>query len=136
MRRDAQGWFAIPLPFRTRRPVAEFPGSRQVALNGFLQLEQKLSADEVLYNAYRKFKLDYESLAHMTLAEGSGQYFIPHHAIQKAEVDSVNLRVVFDASAKCLSGVSLNQCLLVGPKLQQDIVDVLMGFRVYSDLHD
>ncbi|XP_060855260.1 uncharacterized protein LOC132932934 [Metopolophium dirhodum] len=76
--------------------------------------------------------LDYESLGHMTLAEGPGQYFIPHHAIQKSEGDSVKLRVVFDASAKCHSGVSLNQCLLVGPKLQQDIVDVLIGFRVHK----
>jgi len=132
MRRDALGRFAVPLPFRTGRPVEDFPGSRQVALNRFLQLERKLSADEVLYKAYRKFMLDYESLGHMTLAEGPGQYFIPHHAIQKLEGDSVKLRVVFDASAKCHSGVSLNQCLLVGPKLQQDIVDVLIGFRVHK----
>jgi len=132
MRRDTRGWFAVPLPFRTGRPVKDFPGSRQVALNRFLQLERKLSADEILYDAYRKFMLDYESLGHMTLVEGPGQYFIPHHAIQKAERDSVKLRVVFDASAKCHSGVSLNQCLLVGPKLQQDIVDVLIGFRVHK----
>jgi len=39
---------------------------------------------------------------------------------------------VFDASAKCHSGVSLNQFLLVGPKLQQDIVDVMVGFRVHK----
>ncbi|XP_060867718.1 uncharacterized protein LOC132942989 [Metopolophium dirhodum] len=132
MRRDARGWFAVPLPFRTGRPVKDFPGSRQVAFNRFLQLERKLSSDEDLYNTYRKFMLDYESLSHMTLAEGPGQYFIPHHAIQKSEGDSVKLRVVFDASAKCHSGVSLNQCLLVGPKLQQDIVDVLIGFRVHK----
>ncbi|XP_060882006.1 uncharacterized protein LOC132953650 [Metopolophium dirhodum] len=132
MRRDARGRFAVPLPFRTGRPLKDFPGSRQVALNRFLQPERKLSSDEVLYNTYRKFMLDYERLGHMTLAEGPGQYFIPHHAIQKSEGDSVKLRVVFDASAKCHSGVSLNQCLLVGPKLQQDIVDVLIGFRVHK----
>jgi len=60
---------------------------------------------------------EYEELGHMTWAEGSGQYYIPHHAIQKVGEADVKLRVVFDASAKCHSGVSLNQCLLVGPKL-------------------
>lgn len=68
----------------------------------------------------------------MTRAEDAGQYYIPHHAVQKVEGDDVKLRVVFDASTKYHSGVSLNQYLLVGPKLQQDIVDVLVGFRVHK----
>eukprot|EP00102_Acyrthosiphon_pisum_P020672 XP_016657882.1 PREDICTED: uncharacterized protein LOC107883053 [Acyrthosiphon pisum] len=128
--RDSRGRFSVPLPFRSGQPVKSFPGSRQVALNRFLQLERKLAADNILYAAYRKFMSEYEELGHMTRAEGVGQYYIPHHAVQKVEGDDVKLRVVFDASAKCHSGISLNQCLLVGPKLQQDIVDVLVGFRV------
>jgi len=81
---------------------------------------------------------DYEELGQMSRAEGDDQYFIPHHAIQKVEGDDVKLRVVFDASAKCHSGLSLNQCLLVGPKLQQDIckmyrqIDVLSQYRGYQ----
>ncbi|XP_008181070.1 uncharacterized protein LOC103308796 [Acyrthosiphon pisum] len=130
--RDSQGRFSVPLPFRSGQPVKSFPGSRQVALNRFLQLERKLAADNILYAAYRKFMSEYEELGHMTRAEGVGQYYIPHHAVQKVEGDDVKLRVVFDASAKCHSGISLNQCLLVGPKLQQDIVDVLVGFRVHK----
>lgn len=39
---------------------------------------------------------------------------------------------MFDASARCHSGVSLNDCLMIGPKLQQDIVNVLTGFRVHK----
>lgn len=41
------------------------------------------------------------------------------------------LRVVFDASACGSSGPSLNSCSLPGPKLQQDVVDILMRFRVH-----
>ncbi|XP_015377874.1 PREDICTED: uncharacterized protein LOC107172113 [Diuraphis noxia] len=130
--RDRQGRFSVPLPFRSGRMPVEFPGSRQVALNHFLQLERKLSADKILHRAYCNFMSDYEELGHMSCAEGDGQYFIPHHAVQKVEEDNVKLRVVFDASPKCHSGLSLNQCLLVGPKLQQDIVDVLTGFRVHK----
>ncbi|KAF0747151.1 Integrase catalytic domain-containing protein, partial [Aphis craccivora] len=132
MRRDSQGSFSVSLPFRSGRSSECFPGSRQVALNCLLQLERKLSADQTLYNAYRKFMQEYEKLGHMSIIEGGGQYYILHHAVQKVEGEVLKLRVVFDASAKCHSGVSLNQCLLVGPKLQQDIVDVLIGFRVHK----
>ncbi|XP_025192697.1 uncharacterized protein LOC112592764, partial [Melanaphis sacchari] len=130
--RDSQVRFSVPLPSKEDRKSEEFPGSRQVAFNRLLQLERKLSADKILYKAYNNFMSEYEDLGHMSLAEGVGQYFIPHHAVQKMEGDSVKLRVVFDASAKCHSGLSLNQCLMVGPKLQQDIVDVLIGFRVHK----
>ncbi|XP_015378292.1 PREDICTED: uncharacterized protein LOC107172516 [Diuraphis noxia] len=132
MRRDSRGRFSVPLPFRSGRSTECFPGSRQVALNRLLHLERKLSGDQTLYNAYRKFMQEYEELGHMSIAEGAGQYYIPHHAVQKVEGEMSKLRVVFDASAKCHSGVSINQCLLVGPKLQQDIVDVLIGFRVHK----
>ncbi|KAL4131175.1 hypothetical protein QTP88_008517 [Uroleucon formosanum] len=130
--RDSHGWFSVPLPFRSGQPVKSFPGSRQVTLNRFLHLERKLAADNILYAAYRKFMSEYEELGHMTRAEDTGQYYIPHHAVQKVDGDDVKLRVVFDASVKCHLGVSLNQCLLVGLKLQQDIVDVLVGFRVHK----
>jgi len=132
MSRDSQGRFSVPLPFRSGRSTECFPGSRQVALNLLLQLERKLSGDQILYNAYRKFMQEYEKLGHRSIAEGAGQYYIPHHAVQKVEGKLSKLRVVFDASAKCHSGVSLNQCLLVGQKHQQDIVYVLIGFRVHK----
>jgi len=35
------------------------------------------------------------------------------------------MRVVFDASTRAFIGVSLNNCLFSGPKLQRDFVDVL-----------
>lgn len=44
----------------------------------------------------------------------------------------MKIRVVFDASAKSVTGVSLNECLYAGPKLQLDIVDVLTLFRTHK----
>jgi len=64
----------------------------------------------------------------MSVAIAPDRYIIPHHAVYRPEVGPSKIRVVFDASARCSRGPSLNECLLPGPKLQQDIVDVLTSF--------
>lgn len=59
-----------------------------------------------------------------------GQFYIPHHAVQKARSDKV--RIVYDASARPHKGaLSLNQCLLVGPSLMNHLAEVLLTFRLY-----
>jgi len=67
----------------------------------------------------------------MSIATRPGIYYIPHHAVLKDPSDLSKVRVVFDASAIGFSGRSLNSCLHVGAKLQQDIIDILLLFRTY-----
>lgn len=69
-------------------------------------------------------------ICHMSVAMSPEKYFIPHHVVYRPVDGDNKIRVVFDASAKCYQGPSLNECLLQGPKLQQDIVDILIRFRV------
>lgn len=56
-------------------------------------------------------------------------YCLLHHGVVKLECETIKLRVVFDASSQCTNGISLNQALLSGPKLQQDVVYILIRFR-------
>jgi len=56
---------------------------------------------------------------------------MPHHGVVKESSSTTNLRVVFDASAKTSTGYSLNDCLMVGPKVQEDLVNILMRFRLH-----
>ncbi|XP_026476540.1 uncharacterized protein LOC113382252 [Ctenocephalides felis] len=44
---------------------------------------------------------------------------------------TTKLRVVFDASAKSSNGLSLNDILLPGPRLQKDLFTILIRFRTY-----
>ena len=44
----------------------------------------------------------------------------------------IKLRVVYDASAKMDGEPSLNDCLVIGPKYDLKILDILMRFRSYS----
>jgi len=128
--RDDCGRFVVPLPFRVS-PPSTFQGCRQMAVSRFERLERKLAQDQPLYLAYKQFMLEYETLGHMSLAQSPGAYFIPHHAVHKMVGEEIKLRVVFDASARPSCGTSLNEALFVGPKLQQDIVDILLRFRCH-----
>lgn len=58
--------------------------------------------------------------------EGAPYYMVPYHPVS---VDK-KLRLVFDASCKTTSGLSLNDIQLAGPKLQAELFDILLEFRV------
>ncbi|XP_074649826.1 uncharacterized protein LOC141904997 [Tubulanus polymorphus] len=58
-------------------------------------------------------------------------WYLPHHAIVRLDKTTTKLRVVMDGSAVGPEGVSLNDTLLPGPKLQVDICGVLLRFRCH-----
>ncbi|KYQ57720.1 hypothetical protein ALC60_03312 [Trachymyrmex zeteki] len=60
------------------------------------------------------------------------RYYIPHHAVLKGSSLTIKLRVVFDASCKSNTGISLNECLSVGPTLQEDLFSILLRFRTFQ----
>lgn len=74
--------------------------------------------------------LEYELLGHMAVTSNPAEYIIPHHGVHKVNGSVSKLRVVFVGSARSTSGVCLNDCLYPGPKLQSDVVDILIDFRV------
>ncbi|XP_058456663.1 uncharacterized protein LOC131434046 [Malaya genurostris] len=55
--------------------------------------------------------------------------YIPHHAVIKEFSTTTKVRSVFDASAKTSTGYSLNDCLLVGPVIQDDLLNIILRFR-------
>ena len=56
-------------------------------------------------------------------------FYLPMHAVRKEQSTTTKLRIVFDASAKSATGVSLNDLLLVGPTIHSPLIDVLIRFR-------
>jgi len=129
--RDSSGRFCVPLLFRRSISSDTFRGSRALAEKRFEHLEKKLANDSCLRRLYCEFMSEYLTLGHMSPANSDGDYFIPHHAVYRPNDIDPKIRVVFDASARSFSGVSLNDCLLPGPKLQRDVVDVLLLYRVH-----
>ncbi|XP_075150528.1 uncharacterized protein LOC142224631 [Haematobia irritans] len=54
------------------------------------------------------------------------KYFIPHHCVLKPDSTTTKLRVVFDASAKTSTGLSLNDLMYTGPVV---LFAILLRFR-------
>ena len=58
-------------------------------------------------------------------------HYILHHAVVCEDKLTTKLRIVYDASAKS-SGPSLNDCLYTSPKFTQNIMDIIIRFRVHK----
>lgn len=58
-------------------------------------------------------------------------HYIPHHAVIRQDKKTSKLRIVYDASARA-DGPSLNDCLLTGQKFGQNIMDIILRFRVHN----
>lgn len=59
-------------------------------------------------------------------------YYIPHHSVIKEDSITIKVRVVFDASCKTSTGKSLNDMLMVGPNLQDDLFDIILCLRQHK----
>ena len=57
--------------------------------------------------------------------------YLPHHAIVRSDKETTKLRMVYDASARD-NGPSLNDCLYTGPKFGQNILEILLRFRIHN----
>lgn len=101
----------------------------------FKTLERKLEQKPQLRKEYSEFMHEYENLQHMRELRGDHpswnirpHYYLPHHCVRKETSATTKLRIVIDASSKTTSGISLNDALMVGPVLQQDLFSILLRF--------
>ncbi|XP_014214870.1 uncharacterized protein LOC106644039 [Copidosoma floridanum] len=130
-RRDPTGRYIVRLPFGCNK--FELGESRSQALNRFYSLERKFKVNPNFKVEYEKVMQEYIDLNHMSLANDTVRgYYLPHHAIIKPSSETTKLRVVFDASAKTSTGISLNEVLLVGPTIQDKIFEQVIKFRAHK----
>ncbi|XP_066593609.1 uncharacterized protein [Prorops nasuta] len=130
VKRDINGRYSVRLPFRDNIRK-DFSESRTVALLRLYALERKLNANPTLKQEYSSIIQEYLELGHMSevCEESNDSYYMPHHAIFKPSSVTTKVRIVFDASARGCSGVSLNTTLMVGPTIQDTIFEHLIRFR-------
>ncbi|XP_018404138.1 PREDICTED: uncharacterized protein LOC108780819 [Cyphomyrmex costatus] len=133
---NEQGRFVVKLPVRDHS-LTKLGESREIALNRLRGLEKRFDRQPEFKALYSEFINEYVKLGHMRpvksiqSSEESLSVFLPHHGIFKTTGQISKIRVVFDASCKDSSGLSLNDVLMVGPVVQQDLVSILMRFRMF-----
>ena len=147
-RRDADGRYVTRLPFKNN-PDGRFHlgRSKDIAIQRLLQMERRFERNPALKQPYVDCLNEYLTLDHMKLCDDSEIDFardaskqntaydcayIPHHIVFSAKSTSTKARVVFDASCKTTSGISLNESLMVGPKIQRDLFDTLNCWRKFK----
>ena len=60
------------------------------------------------------------------------EFYIPHEAVVRENAESTKIRIVYDGSARTNASVpSLNECLEIGPPLQNQLWNVLIRNRFY-----
>lgn len=70
-------------------------------------------------------------LVHPSQPEPELAYYLPHHEVKRESSLTTKLKVVFNGSSNTTIGVSLNNLLYTGAKLQNDVFDVLIWFRQF-----
>ncbi|GBP95433.1 hypothetical protein EVAR_68848_1 [Eumeta japonica] len=139
--RNSEGRYVVKLPFKPEYPSKLSLGtSRAVAKAQFFHMERTLKKKPELAESYGKVLGEYIDLNHMgpTISSenvsrfGCNSFYLPHHAVVKPESRSTKVRVVFNASKKTSSGLSLNDVLYVGPTLQADLMSLILKWRLYK----
>jgi hypothetical protein len=59
-------------------------------------------------------------------------FFLQHHAVLKPESTTTKTRVVFDASEKSSTGISLSDILMTGPTIQQDLLSIVIRLQTHT----
>uniref|UniRef100_A0A8D8TQ66 Integrase catalytic domain-containing protein n=1 Tax=Cacopsylla melanoneura TaxID=428564 RepID=A0A8D8TQ66_9HEMI len=127
--RDPSGKYIVRLPFKGMTPP-DLGSNRVMAVKRLNSLDKRLSRNLEYKQMYDDNLKSYLNPGHMTVAETPSDYLLVHHGVYKATSTTTKLRVVFDPNIPSNSGLNLANSLMVGPKLQKDISDLLVHFRL------
>lgn len=118
-------------------PPIPIGNTEKIAKRIYINNEARVSRQSKLAKAYLDFMKEYEELKHMeqvSLTENDDRQtvYLFHHATIKESSQTTKVRVVFNASQTSSNNSSLNDYLLVGPKLQTDLFSLIMRWRSHK----
>lgn len=131
--RDSTGRYVLHLPLRS---IVENLGDNKTnATRQFLRLEKRLAKSPQLKADYANSIQQYLNESFLEPISNNESslpvYYLPHHPVVKESSTTTKVRVVYNASSRSSTGLSLNDVLKVGPTVQPELVATLMLFRRY-----
>eukprot|EP00112_Aurelia_sp_Birch-Aquarium-sp1_P000365 Seg1032.2 transcript_id=Seg1032.2/GoldUCD/mRNA.D3Y31 product="hypothetical protein" protein_id=Seg1032.2/GoldUCD/D3Y31 len=125
------GRYETSLPWKAAHPA--LPTNETVAKARFNSLMRRLKKQPQLLQAYHTIIQEQlrEGIVEVASEKPEGpEHYIPHKPVVRENAQSTRVRIVYDASAKADSeSSSLNECLDIGPPLQQKILNILLRVR-------
>ena len=125
-----QNMYRLSIPWKENMP--RLPENYNMALQRLQNTEKRLRKSPSIGQSYSDIIENYVAKGYVRKVSENERYkskwYLPHFPVLRPDKDTTKIRIVFDASAKC-QGISLNDAINQGPKLQRDLFDVLMRFR-------
>ncbi|KAJ0179337.1 hypothetical protein K1T71_005049 [Dendrolimus kikuchii] len=130
--------FFVDMPLKLPIEQLQLGNSFYIALQRFYTLENKFRSHPKYFLQYKNFIGEYIRLGHAKIVDISiydinndPVYFLSHHAVLNEASKTTKLRVVFNGSMPSKNGTSLNDKMLNGPIVQNQLLDILILFRTY-----
>ena len=129
------GQYQVALPWKESHDA--LPDNYHLSKKRLFSLLHRLEQNPSILKEYDTIIRDQLSRGVVEVGDdGEGQpasvsHYIPHHAVIRQDKETSKLRIVYDASARA-DGPSLNDCLCTGLKFGQNIMDIVLRFRVHN----
>ncbi|XP_065193163.1 uncharacterized protein LOC135824359 [Sycon ciliatum] len=125
------GRYQVSIPWNSRK--VELTNNIVMARKRLTSTERRLQKDSTVAAAYRDVLKSYEDKGYIrelgaAETEQDQCWYLPHFAIVRPQKTTTKVRIVFDAAAN-YRGLSLNDAINPGQRLQRDLCDVLTRFR-------
>ena len=130
--RSEDGWYETALPWKpNHQPLLS---NRIGSLQRLNSLVRKLKRTDMLadYDAIIREQVE-QGVVEKAPNEAVGkEFYLPHRAVVRENAETTKTRIVYDASARERDNTpSLNDCLLTGPPLQNQLWSVLVRNRFH-----
>ncbi|XP_028410384.1 uncharacterized protein LOC114533007 [Dendronephthya gigantea] len=125
------GKYHAKLPWKPEQPI--LPSNVRIAQQRTRSMVKRLAADPEKLMMYNDVIVNQcnqgfiEKVENPSMNTGTCHY-LPHHAVFK-ESSTTPLRVVYDCSCSTSNQPSLNDCLVTGPPILNDLTAILLRFR-------
>ncbi|XP_025155168.1 uncharacterized protein LOC112588701 [Harpegnathos saltator] len=134
----SDGRYQLRLPLKAPLTELSLGDTQWIATASLHRLERHLLRQPSLGEAYQAFLKDYAQQRHMVrlllgVEQPRPSYFMPHHPVIK-RAPELKVRVVFNALQASTNEQSLNDLMHVGPRLQRELREVLLAWRMHQIL--
>lgn len=128
------GKYEVSLPWKEGKKNS-LTNNKEIASLRLRSLSKRLERDPKLKSLYNKALEEMESngviheVPENEVSTSNAVFYMPHRPVVKLDSATTKIRPVFDASAKDINGISLNDCLHRGPNMYPNLIEILIRFR-------